>query len=64
MFYRLGQLASMCLVHGGGGFHVLSSSVYEYISGKKVADLSVCEEEVSDFDIKSLIDKVILFITT
>lgn len=58
MFYRLGQLASMCLVHGGGGFHVLSSSVYEYISGKQLADLSLSIEKVGDFDVKSLIDKV------
>ena len=48
----------MALVHGGGGFHVLLSSVYDYICGKKLAELGLSAQEVSDYDIKILIDKV------
>ena len=58
-FYRLGQLASMCLVHGGGGFHVLSQSVFEYISGMEIVDIITLPEEVSDLEARSIIDKVI-----
>ncbi len=58
MFYRLGQVASMCLVQGGGGFHVLSNSVYEYISGRNVADIIADSEEVSDLEAKQIIDQV------
>ena len=54
-FYRLGQLASMCLVCGGGGFHVL---VFEYINGRDVADIIALPEEVSDLEARSIIDKV------
>ena len=48
----------MCLVHGGGGFHVLSQSVFEYISGRDVADIIALPEEVSDLEARSIIDKV------
>lgn len=48
----------MCLVQGGGGFHVLSNSVYEYITGRDVADIIVDPEEVSDVEAKHMIDEV------
>ena len=51
-------IASMCLVRGGGGFHVLSQSVFEYISGRDVADSIALPEEVSDLEARSIIDKV------
>ncbi len=49
----------MCLVQGGGGFHVLSNSVYEYIAGRDVADIIADSEEVSDVDAKDMIDEVV-----
>ena len=48
----------MCLVHGGGGFDVLSQSVFEYISGRDVADIIALPEEVSDLEARSIIDKL------
>ncbi len=48
----------MPYVQGGGGFHVLSNSVYEYISGRNVADIIADSEEVSDLAAKQIIDQV------
>ncbi len=58
MFFRLGQLASMCLVQGGGGFHVLSETVYEYISGRDIADVIAHADEISDSEVRAMVDKV------
>lgn len=48
----------MSLVHGGGGFHILSQSVFQYISGADLADIIAPEEEVGDYEAISIIDKV------
>ena len=36
VYYKLGQLASMCLVQGGAGFNILSLAVFDYICGKDI----------------------------
>lgn len=58
VFYRLGQLASMCLVHGGGGFHVLSQAVFKYISGVDSGVIIAPPDDVGDSIAKSIIDEV------
>ncbi len=48
----------MCLVQGGGGFHVLSETVYEYISGRDIADVIAHADEISDSEVRAMVDKV------
>lgn len=38
-FFRLGQFASMCLVHGGVAIRILSSSVYSFLCGTNTCDI-------------------------
>ena len=59
MYYRIGQLASMCLVHGGAGFHLLADPVIKYISGIDIEEIDVPVEDIEDADRKCLIDQVI-----
>ena len=58
MYFRLGQLVSMALIQGGAEFHVFSSSVFNYLSGMKVNDIIVGENEVADSDIRAVISQV------
>lgn len=51
----------MSLVHGGGGFHILSQSVFQYIGGTDLADIIAPSEEVSDYEATNIIDKVTLY---
>ena len=64
VYFRLGQLTSMAFVHGVAGFHVFSSSVYNYIAGMKVNDIVVGEEEIGDPVIKMVTSEVIASIGT
>ncbi len=48
MYYQLGVLAAMSLVHGGGSFAILSSTVYNYICGMNPSDLIPNIDEVPD----------------
>lgn len=57
-YLRLGQLTSMALVQGAAGFHVFSSSVYNYIAGMKVNDIIVGEKEVGDPVVKLVTSEV------
>ena len=50
----------MCLVHGGGGFHVLSQSVFNYFCGRELEDIIASSDEVDDFEVRSIINEVIL----
>ena len=59
MYYRLGQLASMAFIHGAPGFHVFSSSVYNYLAGMKINDIVVGEGEIGDPIIKMITSEVI-----
>ena len=54
MYYRIGQLASMCLVHGGAGFHLLADPVIKYISGIDIEEIDVPVEDIKDADRKCL----------
>ena len=54
----LGQLLSASLVQGGAGANILSKSVYAYLSGMSAADIIVDIEEVADYELKELIQKV------
>ena len=41
IYYRLGQLAAVCLVHGGSPVRLLAPSVYVFLCGFKPADISM-----------------------
>ena len=58
MYYRLGQLAAMCLVQGGAAIRVLAPSVYSFLCGKKPCDIIVPVDEVSDEGVRGILNKV------
>ena len=58
VFSRLGQFASMCLVHGGAAVRVFSSSVYSFLCGMKPSDIIADISEVSNFETRDFIAKV------
>lgn len=58
MYFQLGQLAAMCLVQGGGGFHLLCRSVFCYFSGVWVSDIIADVSEVPRCDVRELLEKV------
>ena len=41
VFSKLGQLSAIALVQGGGGHHVMSSIMYQYVSGKNLKNISL-----------------------
>lgn len=59
MYFKLGQIVSMGFLQGGVGFHVLCTSVYNYLTGMKVGDIIVDICEVGDFEIKDVLNQVI-----
>ena len=58
MYFRLGVLAAMSLVHGGASFRVFCPTVYRFLSGKSAADLIASISEVEDADVREVLKKV------
>ena len=59
-YYKIGQLMAMSLLQQGSGFPYLAPSVYQYISGVSIPSIDVSIEDVSNFELRSIIDKVII----
>lgn len=45
-------------MQGGSGYPFLAPCVFEYISGKDLADIPVSREEIPDGDVVSALEKV------
>jgi len=58
VFFRLGQLMAMALVHGGAAVCILSPSVFNYLSGMKSSEIIVGLGEVPDAGVKEILEKV------
>ena len=58
MYFRLGQIVSMAVLQGGVGFHIFSTSVYNYISGMKISDIVVDIKEVPDNEVQEKLQQV------
>ena len=58
IFNKLGQLAAMALLHGGAGFHILSQSLYNYVSGMSMSDIIISSDEVPNPVAKEAIQEV------
>ena len=58
MYFRLGVLAAMSLVHGGASFRVFCPTVYRFLSGTSAADLIASISEVEDADVREVLKKV------
>ena len=58
MYFRLGLLAAMSLVHGGASFRVFCPTVFRFLSGKSAADLIASISEVDDADAREILKKV------
>ena len=58
MYFRLGELAAMSLVHGGASFRVFCPTVVRFLSGRSAADLIASIDEVDDQDVRDILRKV------
>lgn len=51
----------MSLVQRGAGCHILSISLYNYVTGMSLSDIIVGVDEVPDFAVKEIIQEVYQF---
>ena len=58
VFFRFGQLSAMALIQGGGAMNFLGPSTYNFMCGMKPADVIVSEEEITDYEVKLILQKV------
>ena len=49
----------MALAQNGAGCHILSISLYNYISGMSISDIIATADEVPDFSVREAINEVI-----
>lgn len=54
----MGKLIALGTVHGAVGFPFFATCLYSYLSGCTLCSIEVPDEEVSDYDVYSLIQKV------
>ena len=57
-FFCIGQLMVMTIVNCGSGYPFLAPSVFSYLCGLPIADIVVGTEEVPDYEIRAVIEKV------
>ena len=58
MYLRLGILARMALIHGGGSLNVFSESVFKFICGVDPTDLTPTIDEVPDTETRNILEHV------
>lgn len=58
MYFQLGTLAAMSLVHRGAAFRIFCPTVFSFLSGKSAADLIASITEVPDPAIRELLKQV------
>lgn len=51
----------MGFLQGCGGFHLFSTSVFNYLSGMPIADIIVDTAEVGDPEVRMLLSEVIIY---
>ena len=47
----------MALVQGGAGFHILSQSVFNYVSGMSISEIVASVDEVPDLAVREAISE-------
>ena len=62
MYYKIGQLACMCLVQGDTGFNILSLAVYEYVCGEDISNIKITFKGIMHLQAKNLINEVSRYI--
>lgn len=50
---------AMALVHGGAAVHLMSPSVYNFLTGMKPSDIIVGLHEVPDTNVREMLQKVL-----
>lgn len=53
MYFKMGVLTAMSLVHGAGSFNVFCDSVYNFLCGMKPSDLIANSDEIADISEKN-----------
>ncbi len=58
MYYRLGQLFGMAIIHGGAAMCYMCESVFNFLSGMKPCDIVVGIDEIPIAHIRDMLIKV------
>ena len=58
VYYRIGQLMAMALVHGGAAVHLISQSLYNFLTGMKPCDIIVGVHEIPDASVREMLQMV------
>ncbi len=61
-YFKLGVLAAIALVHGGGAFNLFCPTVYNFLCGVKASELITSIDEVPDSEVREVLKKVITLI--
>lgn len=48
---------AMALVHANSGFPFLAKSTYNYLCGVPLAYIDICEDEVPNYEVRTLLQK-------
>ena len=57
-FCRLGELIAASVVQGGSSLHIFNSSIFNYITGKDMASITPKLVDVSDYEVRTVLEKV------
>ena len=57
-FFNVGRIMAMALVHSHNGFPFLAKSVYDYICDVPLSLIEISEEEIPNYEVKALLEKV------
>ena len=49
---------AMALVHANIGFPFLAKSIYDYLCGVPLGSIHICEDEVPNYEVRTLLQKV------
>ena len=59
---NVGRIMAMALVHSHSGFPFLAKSVYDYICDVPLSLIEISEEEIPNYEVKALLEKVYVYI--
>ena len=51
---------AMAVIQGGSGFHYFAPCIYHYLCGAEVSFISVSADDIPDYEVSSVVQKVII----
>lgn len=61
-FRRIGILVGMSFIHGGSGYPFFTPSLYTYVCGENVCNISPLITEVPDHELRTVLVEVCIYL--